>query len=55
MQLITEIQQLPARMENLMSAENRAQFKVIAEELKGQHNLFILAKGSGFYPANYMA
>ena len=52
-QLIASIESLPERIHCNLNEENLQIYKNIAGILKNQSDLFILAKGTGFFAANY--
>lgn len=43
------------RLQNALTEPYKAQYKEIGALLRDHENLFILAKGTGFMVANYMA
>lgn len=53
-QLIGEIERLPTNLLTLVDPRQLEIYSQVAKMLKNQHNLFILAKGSGLPVANYM-
>lgn len=46
---------LSLRMRNTLNEQYKTLYKEIGAFLRDHQNLFILAKGSGFYIANYVA
>jgi glutamine---fructose-6-phosphate transaminase (isomerizing) len=54
--LIKEIIALPKRFEHaLQQPKLNAKYEEVSDMLSKHHNLFILAKGAGFFTANYVA
>lgn len=54
--LVSEIMALPGHFEHLLSDKHLLeQYEKISEVLKNHHNLFVLAKGSGWFAANFIA
>lgn len=54
-QLISSIEDLPRRIHYNLGENDLKIYKKIAETLKNQTDIFILAKGTGFFAANYTA
>ena len=46
---------LSLRIKHSLTEPFKVKYKEVAALLRDQENLFILAKGTGFYVANYMA
>jgi glucosamine--fructose-6-phosphate aminotransferase (isomerizing) len=53
--IIEDLEMLSLRMKHALTEPFKQQYKEIGTFLRDHENLFILAKGTGFYVANYMA
>ena len=53
--LIRDIEMLPERINMTLTDEYLEIYKQVAEVLKDQRDMFMLAKGTGFLAQNYMA
>lgn len=53
--LISDIEDLPQNIRNTFEDDYLEIYQAIAEKLKGQQDMFILGKGTGFFAANYVS
>ncbi len=55
LKIVEDLELLNMRLKYSFKEELIPQYKAVAEMLKGQENLFLLAKGTGYFVANYMS
>ena len=53
--MIEDLEMLNLRLKHTLTEVYKEKFKQIGTFLRDHENLFILAKGTGFFVANYMA
>lgn len=54
-QIIEDLEMLNLRLKHALTEPFKVQYKEVAALLRDHENIFILAKGTGFFVANYMA